>query len=213
MIALEYVHSKNIIHRDVKSSNIFVKENLDLALGDFGISRKLREDEDVIFTKAGTALYMSPEIYLGKGYDFSTDIWSSGVTFYDLVCEQLPFNAEGEIALYFVGKYKIPEIKSEKYSKEFCSLIMKMLEPNAKKRITAREIINYKYKTSVDCSKNPIHIRKPSGLMLFNKNKRRNRNRNRHNELPYREKLVIDICIFIVVLCFILIIVSIFLAI
>lgn len=212
MIALEYIHSRNIIHRDIKLSNIFVQDNLNLALGDFGISRKLKEDETTIFTKAGTSLYMSPEIYLGKGYDFSTDIWSSGVTFYELITEQLPFNAEGEIPLYFVGKYKIPEIKLNKYSKEFCSLVMKMLQPNAKKRITAKEIINYKYATKVDCSKNPIHVRKPSGLQLFNKKKNKKRKFN-YNEIPYREKVVIDICIFLVVSCFILIIISIFIAI
>lgn len=79
--ALEFCQKYNIIHRDIKPANIFVTENGDFKLGDFGIARQL-EHTVTALSKKGTYSYMAPEVYKGERYNSSIDIYSLGIVMY-----------------------------------------------------------------------------------------------------------------------------------
>lgn len=99
--ALNYAHHKKVIHRDIKSSNIMISKSGNVKLMDFGIAKQLSEEfsKDGGLTKTntqmGTVYYMSPEqIKSTKGVDKRTDIFSLGVTFFEMLTSHLPYDIE-----------------------------------------------------------------------------------------------------------------------
>ena len=94
---LDYIHHNNIIHRDIKLENIFIKKNYQngvnnyiCKIGDFGLARQIGEEESAI-TNCGTERYMAPEILSGQTYGKQADIWSLGVLLYHLLFGEFPF--------------------------------------------------------------------------------------------------------------------------
>lgn len=95
MVCVEYLHSKNIVYRDLKPENAVVSEDGYLHMIDLGTAKFLDKESGYrTFTIIGTPHYMAPEIIEGKGYGFSSDIWSLGIIFYEMVCGNLPFGEE-----------------------------------------------------------------------------------------------------------------------
>ncbi len=82
--ALEACQKYNIIHRDIKADNIFISQNGDFKLGDFGFA-KVMERKDMEMSKKGTSAYMAPEVYKGQNYDTAADIYSLGIVLYRLL--------------------------------------------------------------------------------------------------------------------------------
>lgn len=88
---LEELHSKKIIHRDVKPANIFLSKDDKIKLGDLGIAKSLDEYSVKLqsysgeFSIVGGPLYMSPEIIKGQSYSFNTDVWSLGCIVFELL--------------------------------------------------------------------------------------------------------------------------------
>ncbi|MBR3200925.1 MAG: protein kinase [Mogibacterium sp.] len=82
--ALETCHKKNIIHRDIKPQNIFISDNGDFKLGDFGIARTMEKTTGGM-SKKGTYKYMAPEVFRGEHYDSTVDIYSLGIVLYSLL--------------------------------------------------------------------------------------------------------------------------------
>lgn len=99
--ALELCQKYNVIHRDIKPENIFVSENGDFKLGDFGIARTI-ERSGFELSKKGTYNYMAPEVYRGSDYGFSVDLYSLGLVLYRLLNKnKLPFlPLTGEITFH-----------------------------------------------------------------------------------------------------------------
>lgn len=95
---LKYAHSKNIIHRDIKPSNIIVGAGDEVKITDFGIAKIMGDLSFTLAgTKLGTVLYMSPEQVLAdKSIDHRSDIYSLGVTFYEMLTGRLPFGSDSE---------------------------------------------------------------------------------------------------------------------
>lgn len=90
--ALERCQKYHIIHRDIKPANIFVSEQGDFKLGDFGIARTLERTTANLSRKRGTLNYMAPEVYQGENYDYSVDLYSLGLVMYRyLNCNRAPF--------------------------------------------------------------------------------------------------------------------------
>jgi len=93
-LGLLAMHSKNILHRDIKTQNIFITASEVLKIGDFGISREVNSQTAKIMTSCGTPYFMPPEVIQGKPYDNKADIWALGIILYELITFKKPFDDE-----------------------------------------------------------------------------------------------------------------------
>ena len=137
--ALQYIHDKKIIHRDIKPANIFLNDLGQIKLGDFGVSKNL-ESLKMATTFIGSMNYLAPEIVEGKNYSFEADIWSLGVTFYELMTFKKPFEGNFPAVYLKIIKDEVEPI-TDFYSKEFRNVIYNMLNKDPSKRLTAKEIL------------------------------------------------------------------------
>merc|ERR1719313_2610357 len=94
VLALETLHERSIVFRDLKPENVMLDVQGYLKLIDFGIAKKLETGGGRAFTMIGTPHYMAPEVIRGKGYGSEVDIWGLGVILYELVCGFLPFGED-----------------------------------------------------------------------------------------------------------------------
>ena len=142
LLALEYLHKMNIIHRDIKLSNVLLNENMEVKLCDFGlaIDNNLKEQKNI----CGTMNYIAPELYNKKGgglkYSFKTDIWAFGILMYTLFFHTTPFKAEPKKKIEF-NMNNIDETlqKDSTISKEAKDLLKRILvkDPDSRPRIEA----------------------------------------------------------------------------
>jgi cGMP-dependent protein kinase len=97
ILALEQLHNKSIVYRDLKPENVMIDEKGQLLLIDMGTAKVLNNSKKGLartYTILGTPHYMAPEILKGKGYDFAVDIWSLGICMYEFMCGLVPFGEE-----------------------------------------------------------------------------------------------------------------------
>eukprot|EP00192_Tetraselmis_astigmatica_P008492 CAMPEP_0117669368 /NCGR_PEP_ID=MMETSP0804-20121206/12091_1 /TAXON_ID=1074897 /ORGANISM="Tetraselmis astigmatica, Strain CCMP880" /LENGTH=615 /DNA_ID=CAMNT_0005477413 /DNA_START=101 /DNA_END=1949 /DNA_ORIENTATION=+ len=99
LLALNYLHTKKIVHRDIKTLNLFLTESGDIMVGDLGIARALSDNTDFCRTIMGTPYYLSPELCEDKPYNEKSDVWALGVVLYEMCMTVHPFTALNEGAL------------------------------------------------------------------------------------------------------------------
>ncbi|ESL07536.1 serine/threonine protein kinase [Trypanosoma rangeli SC58] len=107
-MALKYLHDNHILHRDLKTANVFLTSRNVVKLGDFGISTVLQNTMACAKTVCGTPYYFSPELCQNRPYNNKSDVWALGVVFYELLTLQRPFNAKSLKELLkkiLVGQY------------------------------------------------------------------------------------------------------------
>jgi NIMA (never in mitosis gene a)-related kinase 1/4/5 len=145
LAALKYLDSKRIIHRDIKSSNVYITVEGNLKLGDFGIAKALSCTSDVAKTVVGTPYYMSPEVCENKPYSSKSDIWSLGCLFYELVTLNHPFTGTSFLALVMSILKETPKPIISIYSKAVQDLISLMLTKDMNSRPSASDILKFPY--------------------------------------------------------------------
>ena len=137
---LHDLHEYNILHRDLKSANVFLFRDGTAKLGDLNVSKI--SFRGLGCTQTGTPYYASPEVWKDNPYDLKSDIWSLGCLCYELLMLKTPFRAESMEALYRkVMKGKYPEI-NKKYSNKFDNVISYMLQLKPENRPNTQQILN-----------------------------------------------------------------------
>ena len=140
-LALKHVHERKILHRDLKTQNIFLTSKGEVKMGDFGISRVLQDTYDCAQTAIGTPYYLSPEICQEKPYNQKSDIWSLGCILYEMLTLRHAFDAssmKGLVLKILRGNYPpVPNF----YTQEIHNIVAEMLKKDPIKRPSIRNIV------------------------------------------------------------------------
>ena len=146
---LQYLHNLKIIHRDLKLANIFLTENMQIKLGDFGLATQLEFDGERKRSLCGTPNYIAPEILNGKtGHSFEVDIWCIGIILYILLIGKPPFETNNALETYKRIKSKnfsFPQ--GERISIPAKELIESILVTEPYKRPSLQEILESDFMT------------------------------------------------------------------
>ncbi|XP_077292750.1 testis-specific serine/threonine-protein kinase 1-like [Arctopsyche grandis] len=151
-LALQYLHSIKIAHRDLKCENVLISSNLNVKLSDFGFARLCVDVNDHVVlseTYCGSLSYASPEVLRGEPYNpRQSDIWSLGIVLFVMYNVCMPFHDNHAKKLYIKQINRMWKFKSEvlkKVSKECVNAVDCMMEPNCDKRITAAGILKLEW--------------------------------------------------------------------
>ena len=130
-----------ILHRDLKTLNIFLKNGFQVKIGDLGVAKILLKNS-FAKTVIGTPFYLSPEICQAKPYNDKSDVWALGCILYELCTFKHPFDAKSQGALILKIMNNVPENINKFYSKDLCNLVNLLLEKDAEKRPSCIDILN-----------------------------------------------------------------------
>ncbi|OWF48760.1 Serine/threonine-protein kinase Nek4 [Mizuhopecten yessoensis] len=142
--ALSYLHGRKIIHRDMKTQNVFLTGTRKIAkLGDLGLAKVLERPNAKAVTFCGSPYYMSPELFACKPYDAKSDIWGLGVCVYEMATLERPFDAMLMQQLVFkIVHGQLPPMPKDKYSSELIAVMEKMLCRECEQRPSADDLLN-----------------------------------------------------------------------
>ncbi|XP_074842216.1 serine/threonine-protein kinase Nek11 [Carettochelys insculpta] len=144
LLGVNYMHERRILHRDLKTKNIFLKNNL-LKIGDFGVSRLLMGSCDLATTFTGTPYYMSPEALKHQGYDTKSDIWSLGCILYEMCCMDHAFTGHNFLSIVLkIVEGNTPSLP-DRYPSKLNTVFNSMLNKNPSLRPSAAEILKIPY--------------------------------------------------------------------
>ncbi|XP_031562888.1 serine/threonine-protein kinase PLK1-like [Actinia tenebrosa] len=131
--ACAYLHEQRVIHRDIKVGNFFLKNDMELRLGDFGLAARLQPDQKQIRTMCGTPNYIAPEVLSKTGHNWQVDTWALGCVMYTLLVGHPPFETKSLRETYQRirnNEYTIPS----RISSNAAKLIQRFLQPNPSDR-------------------------------------------------------------------------------
>ncbi|XP_040446108.1 serine/threonine-protein kinase Nek4 isoform X6 [Falco naumanni] len=144
-MALQYLHEKHILHRDLKTQNVFLTRTNIIKVGDLGIARVLENQCDMASTLIGTPYYMSPELFSNKPYNYKSDVWALGCCVYEMATLKHAFNAKDMNSLvYRIIEGKLPPMPKD-YSPQLVEIIRTMLSKKPEERPSVKSILRQPY--------------------------------------------------------------------
>ena len=137
---LNYLHKSCIIHRDLKSANIFLTKDGSVKIGDLNVSKILNKMV-ITYTQTGTPYFASPEIWNDQPYDYKCDIWSVGCIIYEMASLHVPFRGVSMQNLYKNVLRGIYQQIPQRYSDDLKQIIKMILVVNPKNRPSSKELL------------------------------------------------------------------------
>lgn len=149
-----YIHSKKILHRDIKLDNILLDGKGNVKIADFGVSKQVKAGE-VMYEQSGTPAYIAPEIIKDKGYKgFKADLWSAGVVLFAMLYGTVPFKANNMKDLHkqiIEARYNL----KDEITSEAKDLIKCLLNPDPNTRYTIQETLAHAWLQGASIEKLP----------------------------------------------------------
>jgi len=143
LLALQHIHQMHVLHRDIKSQNIFVMKAGAVKLGDFGIAKVFEHTASRANTTIGTPGFLAPEVCEKEDYGNKADVWSVGVVLYELLALEQPFQACNIAALVIKIVTADPPPLPADYGEEVRDVVRCALQKQAENRPNAHELLNF----------------------------------------------------------------------
>jgi len=151
LLGLEYIHSHNRIHRDIKSDNILLSRAGAIKIADFGYAAQLTPEKIKRNTIVGTPYWMAPELIRGQDYSQKVDIWSTGIMLMEMAEGNPPYMEHPPLrALFLITTKGIPGLKSpEAWSADFRQFVEMSLELDPPNRPDAAQLLRHPFLNKV----------------------------------------------------------------
>lgn len=146
LVALQAVHKMGVIHRDLKAANVLITNDGNVQLCDFGVAAKVTSNSIKRSTMVGTPYWMAPEVIReGDTYNSKADIWSLGITIYEIATGNPPYSEKDAMwAMQMISKQTPPRLEGREYSSALKECIALCLDENPEERPLAEDLLKCK---------------------------------------------------------------------